>query len=710
MVAQSSGWDGQSRRRWNRRTVEILDARGSVVFSQTGVEAPCSWSDQAVRIAASKYFAGMPGSDERENSIRQLVGRVVETLVSWVASSGVEAEPDAFRHRLEALLLDQRMAFNSPVWFNVGVEAKPQCSACFINSVDDSLASILDLAKTEGLLFKHGSGSGSNLSSLRGCREPTSKGGTASGPLSFMRGLDAFAGAIKSGGRTRRAAKMVVLDCDHPDIEEFVVCKVLEERKAKALIAAGYDSSVDGEAYATVAFQNANHSVRLTDRFMDSVADDRPWQLVRRTDGRTERHLQARDLFRAIAAAAWESGDPGIQFADTIESWNTCKATAPIRASNPCSEFVFLDDTACNLASLNVLRFAGADGEFDSAAFSKAVEDTITAQEAMVSQASYPTEAIAERSERFRPLGLGYANLGAWLMSLGLAYDSDAARGHAAALTALLSGVAYRRSAELAAELGAFAGFRENRDSMLEVIERHRKALGRVQRAPEALLHRACSAWDEALDLGRRHGFRNAQVTAIAPTGTISFLMDCDTTGIEPDIALVKRKALVGGGEFCWTNTTVDRALQRLGYDENERTVIAETIAASGAAEGAPGLGAEHLPVFDCSLPAGPSRRAIAPSGHLAMVAAVQPFVSGAISKTVNLPEDASLDDVEAIFRSAYDSGVKAVAIYRDGSKGGQPLSASLSAPELCASCGGATRRSGNCFVCENCGETTACA
>ncbi|MEO0461192.1 MAG: vitamin B12-dependent ribonucleotide reductase [Myxococcota bacterium] len=727
-VAGRSVWDSVE---WHHVDAEITGADGRPIFRQSGVEAPSSWSLQAVRVAASKYFAGAPTSEAREASVRHLIERVVTTIVGWGRESELfESEPDieAFSDELTYLLLHQHAAFNSPVWFNLGVEPSPQCSACFINSVDDSLQSILELAKTEGLLFKHGSGTGTNLSVLRGSQEPISKGGTASGPVSFMRGFDAFAGVIKSGGRTRRAAKMVILDAEHPDVLDFVRSKAKEERKAWALIDAGYDGSIDGEAYGSVAFQNANHSVRVPDSFWEAVESDGEWRTVKRTDRRSSESMSARELLNEIAEAAWVCGDPGVQYDDTIQRWHTCKASGRINASNPCSEYVFLDDTACNLASLNLMHFVQDDGSIAVTRLKQAVDVILTAQEILVSNASYPTERIRSNSKRYRPLGLGYANLGAVLMRRGSAYDSDEARTFAAALTAFVGGAAYAQSARMAAAVGAFEGFVDNRSSMLEVIERHRDCAKQIEVAGGELGDAASAQWAEALELGNRYGFRNAQTTVLAPTGTIGLLMDCDTTGVEPDIALVKFKRLVGGGTMKLVNRVVPMALEALGYDEPARHAILDFVDREGTVEGAPGFRAEHLPVFDCAFAHGPSGRTISAPGHLAMMAAVQPFISGAISKTVNLPSDASPEQIQSVFRSGHALGLKAVAIYRDGCKRVQPLSASdnkknqLKLPRMamvaatrgelppCPTCGGSQVRSGSCYVCSNCGETTACA
>ncbi|OYT76048.1 MAG: ribonucleoside-diphosphate reductase, adenosylcobalamin-dependent [Armatimonadetes bacterium JP3_11] len=668
---------------WERRTAIITDERGRVVFEQTDVEVPAFWSQLATNVVVSKYFRGQLGTPERETSVKQVVGRVVDTLTEWGRQMNyfaTEADAEAFRDELKYLLIHQYGAFNSPVWFNVGIEPRSQCSACFIVSVEDTMESILELAKTEGMIFKFGSGSGSNLSRLRGSQEYLSGGGRASGPVSFMRGFDAFAGVIKSGGKTRRAAKMVILNIDHPDIVEFIECKAKEEKKAWALIEAGYDPgfNVPGGAYDSVYFQNANHSVRVTDEFMRAVEEDRAWHTIARTTGEVVETYRARDLFRKIAEAAWVCGDPGLQFHDTTNRWHTVKNSGEIEASNPCSEFVFLNDTSCNLASLNLMKFRLPNGEFDIDAFRAAVRIFITAQEIIVDNSAYPTEKIADNSHNFRPLGLGYANLGALLMSLGLPYDSDAGRAYAAAITALMHGEAYRQSALIARDCGGpFPAFELNREPMLEVMRMHADALNGIQAqyVPSQLLETAGDVWHETLQLGENYGYRNAQVTVLAPTGTIAFLMDCDTTGIEPDIALVKYKTLVGGGLLKIVNTTVPLALQRLGYSSEEIEAITRYIDENDTIEGAPYLKPEHLPVFDCAFRPAKGVRSLEPMAHVKMMAAVQPFLSGAISKTVNVPNDATPEDIEQIYLEAWKLGLKAIAIYRDGSKRTQPLS-----------------------------------
>ncbi len=667
---------------WDRRTAVIGNEKGQTIFRQENVEVPKSWSQTATNIVVSKYFHGKPNTADRETSIRQLISRVANTIVNWGDKGGYFASPasrEAFRDDLTHLLVEQKMSFNSPVWFNVGVQPKPQCSACFINSVQDNMESIMNLAKTEGMLFKWGSGTGTNFSSLRGSRETLSGGGIASGPVSFMKGFDAFAGVIKSGGKTRRAAKMVILNVDHPDIEEFIGCKMKEERKAQVLIEQGYDPAIDGEAYSSVFFQNANHSVRVTDEFMQAVEDDRDWWTHNVNDGQPVDKFRARDLLTEMAESAWHCGDPGMQYDTTINRWHTCKGTDRIYASNPCSEYMFLDDTACNLASLNLMKFLGPNDQFDVEAFRHAVDITITAQEILVDNASYPTPKIAQNSHNFRPLGLGYANLGALLMSLALPYDSDAGRDMCGAVTALMCGEAYAQSARIAERLGSFAGFTENREPMIDVIRMHRDSLRPIkeEHVQPSLLHAAQDAWDTSLELGEKFGYRNSQVTVLAPTGTIGFMMDCDTTGIEPDLALVKQKRLVGGGVIKMVNNTVPRALMHLDYSPEQVAQIVDYIDSTGTVEGAPGMKPEHLAVFDCSFKPSQGSRSIAWRGHLRMMAAAQPFLSGAISKTINMPEESTVEDVMQAYTESWKLGIKAVAIYRDNSKRSQPMSAS---------------------------------
>jgi ribonucleoside-diphosphate reductase alpha chain len=666
---------------WELRTAQIGNEKGQVIFRQESVEVPKSWSQTATNIVASKYFHGKLNTPERETSVKQLIGRVVDTITRWGEQGGyfVSTESrDAFRDELTYLLVHQVMAFNSPVWFNVGVQPKPQCSACFINSVRDDMTSIMDLAKTEGMLFKWGSGTGTNFSSLRGGHEALSGGGIASGPLSFMKGFDAFAGVIKSGGKTRRAAKMVILNVDHPDIVEFIECKMKEEAKAHALIAAGYDPAIDGEAYGSIFYQNANHSVRVTDEFMRASEEDRDWWTRNVNDGQPYKKQRAHDLLQKMANSAWHCGDPGMQYDTTVNRWHTCKNTDRIFASNPCSEYMFLDDTACNLASLNLLKFLGRNGQFETEEYRQAVDVTITAQEILVDYASYPTPRIAENSHNFRPLGLGYANLGALLMSLALPYDSDEGRAMCAAVTGLMQGQAYYQSARIAERMGPFAGYEKNREPMLDVVRMHRDALRGVKpdMVPAPLHIAAQEALDNAVKHGEKFGYKNSQVTVLAPTGTIGFMMDCDTTGIEPDLALVKYKRLVGGGLIKIVNNTVPQALMHLGYSAEETNQIVEYIDKSGTIEGAPGLKAEHLPVFDCSFKPSSGVRTISWHGHLHMMAAAQPFLSGAISKTINMPEESTVEDIMQAYIEAWKLGLKAVAIYRDNSKKSQPLSA----------------------------------
>ena len=666
---------------WERRTAQIGNEKGQTIFRQEDVEVPKSWSQTATNIVASKYFSGKIETPARESSVRALISRVVETTVRWGEEGGYFASAEArdiFRDELIHLLVEQKMAFNSPVWFNVGVQAKPQCSACFINSVQDSMTSIMDLAKTEGMLFKWGSGTGTNFSSLRSSHETLSGGGIASGPVSFMRGFDAFAGVIKSGGKTRRAAKMVILDVSHPDIVEFIECKTKEERKAHLLIEQGYDSAIDGEAYGSIFYQNANHSVRVSDEFMRAVEEDRDWWTRNVTDGEPAAKYPARELLKKAAESAWQCGDPGMQYDSTINRWHTCKSTARINASNPCSEYMFLDDTACNLASLNLMKFLSSSGQFDVDAFRHAVDITITAQEIFVDRASYPTQRITENSHAFRPLGLGYANLGALLMSLALPYDSEGGRDMCGAITALMTGQAYLQSARIAERMGPFTGYEVNREPMLEVIRMHRDSLRPIkpENVPAPLLRGAQDAWDKALAHGETFGYKNSQVSVLAPTGTIGFMMDCDTTGIEPDLALVKYKKLVGGGLIKIVNNTVPQALLRLGYQAEEVSAIVDCIDRTGTIESAPGLKPEHLPVFDCSLTPASGVRSISWRGHLMMMSAAQPFLSGAISKTINMPETSTVEDISLAYVESWKQGLKSVAIYRDNSKKSQPLSA----------------------------------
>jgi ribonucleoside-diphosphate reductase alpha chain len=717
---------------WDLRLAQITDSQGGIIFEQKDVEVPKDWSMTATNIVASKYLHGKVGTPERETGVRQLVTRVAETIRNWGLSQGYFKTPEdgaTFHDELVHILVRQYAAFNSPVWFNVGCDriepksdarnwhwnpqtqqvefgitgySKPQCSACFINSVKDSLDSILTLAKTEGMLFKWGSGTGTNLSPLRGSTEGLSGGGTASGPLSFMKGFDAFAGVIKSGGKTRRAAKMVILNVDHPDIVEFIECKQKEEAKAHALVSVGYDGShPDSDAYSSIFFQNANNSVRVTDDFMYAVIRDTDFSTKAIGDGSVMKTFKAKDLMRKISEATWHCGDPGMQYDTTVNRWHTSKNTARINASNPCSEYMFLDDSACNLASLNLLKFA-PNGTFDVEAYRHAVDVLITAQEILVDNAGYPTEAIMRNSHDYRPLGLGYANLGALLMAAGLPYDSDAGRDYAACVTAIMCGEAYLQSSKIAEQcepltpatdtvvtrLGiteaknmpgaACPGWYINREPFLDVIRMHRASVNNINKSnvPPALYESSKQCWDEALAQGEKHGYRNSQVTVLAPTGTIGFMMDCDTTGVEPDLALVKYKKLVGGGMIKIVNQTVPTALFKLGYDHDQANAIVSYIDATGTIEGAPHVKDEHLAVFDCSFKPAKGTRSIAYMGHLRMMAAAQPFISGAISKTVNLPENASVEDIMEAYLQAWKLGLKAVAVYRDGCKKSQPLSA----------------------------------
>ncbi|HET7891599.1 MAG TPA: vitamin B12-dependent ribonucleotide reductase, partial [Candidatus Sulfotelmatobacter sp.] len=752
---------------WDLRLAQITDAQGNVIFEQKDVEVPKDWSMTATNIVASKYLHGKIGTPERETGVRQLVARVAETIRDWGMAQGYFRTPEdgaTFHDELVHILVRQYAAFNSPVWFNVGCDriepnsdgrnwhwnpqtqqvefgvtgySKPQCSACFINSVKDSLDSILTLAKTEGMLFKWGSGTGTNLSPLRGSTETLSGGGTASGPLSFMKGFDAFAGVIKSGGKTRRAAKMVILNVDHPDIIEFIECKQKEEAKAHALVAMGYDGShPDSDAYSSIFFQNANNSVRVTDDFMYAVVRDVDFSTKTVSDGSVVKTYKAKELLRKISEATWHCGDPGMQYDTTVNRWHTSKHTDRINASNPCSEYMFLDDSACNLASLNLLKFA-PNGTFDVDAYRHAVDILITAQEILVDNAGYPTEQIMRNSHDYRPLGLGYANLGALLMAAGLPYDSDAGRDYASCVTAIMCGEAYLQSSKIAEQCaplapatetvkkslsetnlgarvgagdspaqprvgtdafvrpaerseaplstnpatmpgGACPGWYINREPFLDVIRMHRASVNGINKSnvPSSIYEASKQCWDEALAHGEKHGYRNSQVTVLAPTGTIGFMMDCDTTGIEPDLALIKYKKLVGGGMIKIVNNTVPTALFKLGYSHDQADAIVSYIDATGTIEGAPHIKDEHLAVFDCSFKPAKGTRSIAYMGHLRMMAAAQPFISGAISKTVNLPENASVEDIMEAYLQAWKLGLKAVAVYRDGCKKSQPLSA----------------------------------
>ena len=724
---------------WEQRTASITDSKGNIIFEQQNVEVPVNWSMTATNIVASKYLHGKLGTLERETGARQLVSRVAETISKWGQTEGYFATPEdaaIFHDELTHMLLTQKVAFNSPVWFNVGCdrlepEAKgenwhwdpatggvlcgatgyknPQCSACFINSVEDSMAGIMELARTEALLFKFGSGTGTNFSSLRSSHESVSGGGTASGPLSFMRGFDAFAGVIKSGGKTRRAAKMAILNVDHPDILDFIDCKSKEEAKAYALVREGYDGSgPDSEAYSSIFFQNANNSVRVSDEFMQANQDDGDFTTFTVKDHKPVKTYKAREIMHKIAEAAWLCGDPGMQFDTTINKWHTCKNSARINASNPCSEYMFLDNSACNLASLNLMKYVTPSGGFDIASYRHSISVIITAMEILVDNSGYPTESIARNSHDYRPLGLGFANLGALLMALGLPYDSAAGRDLAGSLTAIMTGQAYLQSAIVAANCppiasvtpltastdhqgGACPGFYVNREPFLDVIRMHRAEVNNIGASRQssepfavpqldALLDASREAWDMALLYGERHGYRNSQVSVLAPTGTIGFMMDCDTTGIEPDLALVKFKKLVGGGMIKIVNNTVPAALFKLGYSDDDVNAIVSYIDATGTIEGAPGIKPEHLSVFDCSFKPAKCTRSIHYMGHVKMMAAAQPFLSGAISKTVNLPHEATVEDVAEVYAESWREGIKAVAIYRDGSKGTQPLNVSMDA------------------------------
>ena len=722
---------------WERRTALIADSKGNTIFEQKDVEVPVDWSMTATNIVASKYLHGQMGTPERETGVRQLVARVAETIRDWGIAGGYFAtaqDAAIFHDELANMLLTQKMAFNSPVWFNVGCDRlephaaganwhwdpmtggvvhaatgykNPQCSACFINSVEDSMEGIMDLARTEALLFKYGSGTGTNFSSLRSSREHVTGGGTASGPLSFMRGLDAFAGVIKSGGKTRRAAKMAILNVEHPDIVDFIECKAKEEAKAHTLIRNGYDGSgPDSEAFSSIFFQNANNSVRVSDEFMHAYETDGEYSTRTVKEGTPVQSYKAREIMHKIAEATWLCGDPGLQFDTTVNKWHTSKNTARINASNPCSEYMFLDNSACNLASFNLMKFVSPSGVFNIPAYRHAISVTITAMEILVDNSGYPTESISRNSHDYRPLGLGYANLGALLMAFGLPYDSSAGRDLAAALTAIMCGQAYLQSSVVAANCpslasatpltnsierqgGACPGFYVNREPFLDVIRMHRAEVNNIGKSRlsgepfvvpqlEALIDASRECWDLALLYGERYGYRNSQTTVLAPTGTIGFMMDCDTTGIEPDLALVKYKKLVGGGMIKIVNNTVPAALFKLGYDNDQVDAIVSYIDATGTIEGAPGIKPEHLAVFDCSFKPAKGTRSIHYMGHIKMMAATQPFLSGAISKTVNLPQEATVEDIAEAYAESWRQGIKAVAIYRDGSKGVQPLNTSI--------------------------------
>ena len=666
---------------WERRVARITSAEGETVFEQKDIETPKFWSQTAADIVAEKYFSGHIGKQGREYSVRQLIDRVADTITTNGKEAGyfsTEKDAEAFNHELKYLLVNQKAAFNSPVWFNVGVEKRPQCSACFILSIADSRESIAEWYKTEMMIFSGGSGAGINLSALRSSKENISNRGKSSGPVSFMKGADAIAGTIKSGGKTRRAAKMVILNIDHPDVRQFILCKWKEEEKAKALLSLGYDSAIDGEVYANTFFQNANNSVRVSDEFMLAAAEDKDWYLRMVRTGEVAETVKAKDLMHLIAEAAWNCADPGIQFDSTINRWHTCPNTGRINGSNPCSEYMHLDDSACNLASLNLLRFFDGSS-FDAESFRKAVRILIIAQDIIVGFSSYPTEKIAENAKSYRQLGLGYANLGALMMNMGLAYDSDEARAYAGAITSIMNGEAYTVSAELAGSVGSFDGFEKNREPMMNVIRMHGIEAKKISQTfiPQKLWQEAQNVWARAYDAGRNYGIRNSQATVLAPTGTIAFMMDCTTTGIEPAFSLVAYKKMVGGGFLKISNTAVEAALRKLGYAETETKAIMDYLLANDTIEGAPFLKEEHLPVFDCATNAAKGTRSIHYLGHIRMMSAAQPFISGAISKTVNLPESATTEDIMNTYIEAWKLGLKAIAIYRDNSKGAQPLNTS---------------------------------
>jgi len=678
---------------WERRDAQIKNWKdGSVAFEQLGVEFPVSWSLNATNIVAQKYFRGTPGTPERENSMRQVVDRVADTITKWGTECGYfidQDEAESFCNELKFILITQRAAFNSPVWFNIGVNGVPQqASACFILAVDDTMDAILNWYKEEGTIFKGGSGAGINLSNIRSSAEHLKGGGTASGPVSFMRGADASAGTIKSGGKTRRAAKMVILNASHPDIEEFIWCKSREEKKARALRDAGFDMDLDGADSFSVQYRNANNSVRVTDEFMQAVKDDADWNLTAVKDGRVVRTIRARDLWRQIATASWECADPGLQFDTTINKWHTAHAAGRINGSNPCSEYMHIDNSACNLASINLLKYLNDDNTFDVESYMHTIEVMFTAQEILVGNADYPTEKIAENSRLFRQLGLGYANLGALLMALGMPYDSTGGRAWAAALTSLMTGHAYATSARTASRMGPFAGFSANERYMLNVLRMHRDAnleIDNIDVVQPSLVDAAAAAWDAAVRDGEEYGVRNSQASVLAPTGTIGLMMDCDTTGIEPDLGLVKFKKLVGGGNMTIVNQTVPRALNQLGYEAPIVDRIVAYIDENKTIVGSPDLKAEHLPVFACSM----GDNTIHYEGHVRMMGATQPFLSGAISKTVNMPEEATIEDIEELHMLSWELGVKAVAVYRDNCKVGQPLSTMKKDGEQGSSTGG---------------------
>jgi ribonucleoside-diphosphate reductase alpha chain len=664
---------------WTKRDAAIVNpSSGKKAFEQKQVEFPDTWSLNAINIVSQKYFTGTPGTDEREKSLKQLIDRVSDTITKYGYEQGYfmgEAEADVFNHELKYILATQRAAFNSPVWFNIGASGRAQqASACFILEVEDTMQSILNWYREEGMIFKGGSGAGLNISTIRSSYEPlSSSGGKASGPLSFMRGADSSAGAIKSGGKTRRAAKMVILNIDHPDIEEFIESKAREERKSRVLVEAGFDMGLNGHDSISIQYQNANNSVRVTDEFMHAIEEDKDWNLVGVKDSKTYKTVKARDLWRQVAQAAWECADPGVQYDTTINDWHTTPKAGRIQGSNPCSEYMHLDNSACNLASINLLKFLNDDFTYDIEAFKHTVEVIFLAQEILVGYSEYPTEAIDKTAKAYRELGIGYANLGALLMAQGLPYDSSEGRAQAAAITALMTGYSYATSAKIAKRVGPFAGYNKDKEGMNRVLRKHRDAVRDIDASlvSEELLSAAASSWDEAVELGEKYGVRNSQASLLAPTGTIGFMMDCDTTGIEPDFALTKFKTLVGGGSMIIVNQTISRALKTLGYTKNEAEEIVTYIHDNSTAVGAPHLKAEHLEVFACAV----GENAIHYLGHVKMMGAVQPFLSGAISKTVNMPEDVTVEDVEQLHMDSWKLGLKAVAIYRDNCKAWQPLS-----------------------------------
>ena len=692
---------------WARRDAKITKGNGEVVFEQTDIEVPDFWSQTAVDIVASKYFRGRLATPERETSAKQMINRVADTIAGWGFKDGyfkTAGDHENFKYDLRYMLINQYAAFNSPVWFNVGVHERPQCSACFILAVDDTMQSILDWYKDEGWIFKYGSGSGTNLSKLRSSKEQLSRGGYSSGPVSFMKGADGVANSIRSGGTTRRAAKMVVLNVDHPDLKDFIYCKKNIEEMTRILEASGIQNSIEGDLfspYTLLPYQNANNSVRVTDDFMRRVEEDGDWEFKAVTTGKSVQKLKAREVMDWIADAAWHSADPGMQYDTTINDWNTVSNTGRINASNPCSEYMHLDNSACNLASINLLKYLREDDSFDIEKYKKTIDTMITAQEIIVGNSSYPTEKITRNAMDYRELGLGYANLGSLLMNLGLPYDSDGGRALAGALTSILCGEGYAQSARIAQVTGPFAGYHANQEPMLNVIKKHGQAAehlassavtGNGHYAPSELFQTSVAVWREALDLGRQYGYRNSQATVLAPTGTIAFLMDCNTTGIEPELALVKYKKLVGGGTLKLVNMQVPAALRKLGYSEQQINDISAYIVEKETIEGAPHVQPEHLPVFDCSFKAANGTRSIGYSGHVKMMGAAQPFISGAISKTVNLPTSATVDDIRNVFIESWKLGLKAVAVYRDGSKSVQPMSTSKQAKGLVEHTNGYTR------------------